>query len=167
MRTDISYGKLDIFLGKIFNEKIERFLDNLFDYSPNAIEINAQFFKQLFRITPPFLLSLHMPIRRVFVVNTNIGLVSCKLYIDDYSSVCILFQDIEFSPLYQPIYDSPIKLLNTSPHTSPLTGRSSTLSKKYKIVGNAEYGFQIVKGKDGTFNYINNDGKTSISSSMV
>lgn len=31
--------------------------------------------------------------------------------------------------------------------------------KKYAIIGNAGYGFQIVKGEDGTFNYINSDGK--------
>ena len=31
--------------------------------------------------------------------------------------------------------------------------------KEYTSIGNAGYGFQIVKGKDGTFNYINSDRK--------
>lgn len=31
--------------------------------------------------------------------------------------------------------------------------------KKHTTIGNAGYGFQIVKGKDGTFNYISGDGK--------
>lgn len=31
--------------------------------------------------------------------------------------------------------------------------------KTHTIIGNAGYGFKIVKGEDGTFNYINSDGK--------
>ena len=58
MRSDITYGKHKIFLNVYFNDKIERYLDNLFDYYPSfATVINANLFKELISLTPSRLIS--------------------------------------------------------------------------------------------------------------
>ena len=49
MNSKVANGKFNIFLGKVFNEKIERFLDNLFEYVSfeQATVDNVRFYKAL------------------------------------------------------------------------------------------------------------------------
>lgn len=159
MKSKVANGKFNIFLGKVFNEKIERFLDNLFEYVPfeQATIDNARFYKEILKITPSFVSLLTA--RNGFVyVYTTFGYFIVKLYHNIYGEQIAIILDVVFSYPYNNIYSASSQPSNLSPLSSPLSFNNSS-NMKYRVIGNAGYGFQIVKGKDGKFNYINSDGK--------
>ena len=159
MNSDISCGKKNIYLDKLFNEKIERFLDNLFDYANYsvAIETNAFFFKEMLSITPQLLSSIS-PTTQYWYIETSVGIICCELHTNSYGEWAVLLKNISFYSNYMRMFQMKPKELGLVPHSSPLSFNNNS-NKKYRVIGNAGYGLQIVKGEDGTFNYINSDGK--------